>query len=134
MPGAWLEDGVTSDVTFRAWAATRDELVAAAVDATTAAMVAELDSLRAVERRTVTVEAGADEVIFLKDTAALLLRAVAVRVEGAAAPWRAIATLAGERIDPARHHLVADVKAVTWHGLRVERHGAEWQAEVTLDV
>ena len=51
MPFAWLEDAVTSDVTFHAWGPTLDAAFAAAVDATTAAMVADLDAVRAVERR-----------------------------------------------------------------------------------
>ena len=38
------------------------------------------------------------------------------------------AELEGERIDPARHEQVADVKAVTLHGLRVERTEVGWQA------
>jgi SHS2 domain-containing protein len=143
MPFAWLEDGVTSDVTFRAWGATLDELFAAAVDATTAAMVADLDTLRAVERRELAVEAPSldllllrllDEVIFLKDTTSLLLRAEAMAVDADATPPRARATLVGEPIDRARHALVADVKAVTLYGLRVERVGDGWEAQVTLDV
>lgn len=143
MPFVWLEDAVTSDVTFDAWGATLAAAFAAAVDATTAAMVADLDTVRAVEHRAVAVEADAldlllvrllDEVIFLKDTAGLLLRAESVRVEDARPPLRATATLAGEPIDRARHALVADVKAVTWYGLRVERRGDEWHAQVTLDV
>ncbi|HSQ00891.1 MAG TPA: archease [Candidatus Dormibacteraeota bacterium] len=143
MPFAWLEDAVTSDVTFRAWGATLDALFAAAVDATTAAMVADLDTVRAVERRSLVIEAEAldllllrllDEVIFLKDTASLLLRAERVEVDAAAAPPRVSATLAGEPIDRARHALVADVKAVTWYDLRVEHVGDEWRAQVTLDV
>jgi SHS2 domain-containing protein len=40
----------------------------------------------------------------------------------------------GERIDRQRHVLVADVKAVTLQGLRVEHTGARWEAQVTLDV
>lgn len=143
MPFAWIEDGVTSDVTFDAWGATLDAAFAAAVDATTAAMVADLDGLRPVERHRVAVEADSldllvvrllDEVIFLKDTARLLLRAESVYVAATTQPLRATATLAGEPIDSARHELVADVKAVTWYGLRVERRGDAWHVHATLDV
>jgi SHS2 domain-containing protein len=48
--------------------------------------------------------------------------------------FTARADLAGEPIDPAKHALGADVKAATLYGLRVERRGDEWEAEVTLDV
>ena len=47
---------------------------------------------------------------------------------------RVQAVLTGERIDPKRHELVADVKAVTLHDLRVERSATGWDAHVTLDV
>lgn len=143
MPFEWVEDAVTSDVTFRAWGSSLDELFAAAVDATTAAMVADLGALRPRQRRTVEVEADAldllllrllDEVVFLKDSEGLLLRAEQVRVDAAGPPHRASVTLAGEPIDRTRHELVADVKAATLCGLRVERRGEGWEARVTLDV
>jgi SHS2 domain-containing protein len=40
----------------------------------------------------------------------------------------------GEPIDPARHVLSHEVKAITYHGLRVEREGDEWVAEVIVDI
>ncbi len=45
---------------------------------------------------------------------------------------RAIAS--GEPIDPARHVLAHEVKAITYHTLRVEREGDEWVAEVIVDI
>ncbi len=40
----------------------------------------------------------------------------------------------GEPLDRARHNLEHEVKAITYHGLRVERSGAEWLAEVIVDI
>ena len=40
----------------------------------------------------------------------------------------------GEPLDRARHNLEHEVKAITYHGLRVERVGAEWEAEVIVDI
>jgi SHS2 domain-containing protein len=40
----------------------------------------------------------------------------------------------GEPIDPARHVLAHEVKAITYHELRVEREGDEWVAEVIVDI
>ena len=40
----------------------------------------------------------------------------------------------GEPIDPARHVLSHEVKAITYHGLRVEREGDGWIAEVIVDI
>jgi len=145
MPWEYIEDGVTSDVTFRASGRDLAELFTAAAEATASAMVEDAaTSVAAV--RTVPVTARApgldllllrflEEQIFEKDAHGLILRAGDVGVEGNDDEgWRLRATLVGEPIDPARHALAGDVKAVTLYGLRVERDGAVWRAEVTLDV
>ena len=40
----------------------------------------------------------------------------------------------GEPIDPARHELDAEIKAITYHGLKVEREEGAWLAEVIVDI
>ena len=40
----------------------------------------------------------------------------------------------GEPIDPDRHELDMEVKAITYHGLKVERDGDGWLAEVIVDI
>ena len=141
MPYEFLDDGVTSDVTFHAWGGSLEELFAAAADATLEVMVRPVESVRALETRSVSVEADEldlllkrflDELVYRKDVEELLLRATEVHVD--VAHGRVQAVLAGERIDPERHQLVADVKGVTLHDLRVERTEAGWDARVTLDV
>lgn len=44
------------------------------------------------------------------------------------------AELAGEPIDPDRHELGQEVKAITYHGLRVVRNGGKWLAEAIVDL
>jgi SHS2 domain-containing protein len=44
------------------------------------------------------------------------------------------ATAWGEPLDRARHNLEHEVKAITYHGLRVEKIGDEWEAEVIVDI
>ena len=143
MPFAYVDDSATSDVTFCASGASLEELFGAAVDAVTAAMVADLDAVR--PETQFAIEAGAehldlllvrllDEVVFLKDRHGVLLRASRVSVEASAPPFHVRATLCGARIDRQRHALLTDVKAVTLHDLRVDRRGELWSARVTLDV
>jgi len=143
MPFEYLEDAATSDVTFHAWASSLEELFAAAVDAVTNTMLADLETIAPVARTEVEVAADPldlllwrllDEVVFLKDSEGLLLRAEHVAVKTGTRPHHAHAALVGERIDRHRHELVADVKAVTLHALRVQQTGALWHAYVTLDV
>ena len=40
----------------------------------------------------------------------------------------------GEPLDPARHVLSHEVKAITYHGLRVEPTADGWLAEVIVDI
>jgi SHS2 domain-containing protein len=40
----------------------------------------------------------------------------------------------GEPLDPARHLLSHEVKAITYHELRVEREADGWVAEVIVDI
>ncbi len=44
------------------------------------------------------------------------------------------ATARGEPIDPNRHEIDDEVKAITWHALKVEQHAEGWLAEVIVDV
>jgi len=48
--------------------------------------------------------------------------------------WRIRGVLVGERFDPARHRLGAEIKGVTWHAARVERVGDGYEADVFFDV
>jgi SHS2 domain-containing protein len=40
----------------------------------------------------------------------------------------------GEPLDPERHELDMEIKAITYHGLKVDRDGDGWMAEVILDL
>jgi SHS2 domain-containing protein len=40
----------------------------------------------------------------------------------------------GEAFDPTRHALAHEVKAITYHGLRVEKTDDGWLAEVIVDI
>ena len=44
------------------------------------------------------------------------------------------ATCRGEPMDAARHQMEHEVKAITYHGLRVEQTAGGWQAEVIVDI
>jgi SHS2 domain-containing protein len=44
------------------------------------------------------------------------------------------ATIFGQRVDPSRHDLKIDVKAITYHKLMVEQIGDTWHARVFVDI
>lgn len=143
MPYRFLDDAPTADVGFTASGDTLDACFRAAADATLEAMLANPDGLRPRERRVVHVENDAldlallnflEELIYYKDAESLFLRASSLNVTQHAGRWIVDATVEGEMIDPVRHRLSADVKAVTVHRLKVQRVNGGWEATVVLDV
>jgi SHS2 domain-containing protein len=40
----------------------------------------------------------------------------------------------GENIDPQRHEINLEIKAITWHGLKVVQTPDGWMAEVIVDI
>jgi SHS2 domain-containing protein len=143
MPYRFLEDAFTADVGFVASGATLEECFTAAAEATLEVMLANVAALQPRERREVHVEAEAldlvllrflEELVYRKDAEQVLLRPTSMRVTQREDRWVVDAVLAGEGIDPTRHQLSADVKAVTLHRLSVQRHDGQWDATVVLDI
>jgi SHS2 domain-containing protein len=140
----FVEDAFTADVGFVASGETLDECFTSAAEATLEVMLANPDTLQLHERSPVRVENEAldlallnflEELVYYKDTEAVLLRATRVAVaQQSDGLWMVEALLEGEAIDPSRHELSADVKAVTVHRLDVRRTDSGWQATVVLDI
>lgn len=129
----------TADLGIRAKAATLDELFADAGRALFSVIVANLDAVRPVEVLEFEI-AGEErddllfdwlaELLFVFDTRHVLISGfdVQVREDGVKATAR------GELVDPDRHELDMEVKAITYHQLKVERDGDDWVAEVIVDL
>jgi len=142
-PYRYLEEIATADVAFEALGATKEETFLAAADATLNTMVEEIGTVAPVERRVFSLAAGSldlllfellQELVYRKDAERLLLRIRDLRIEEAGSGYRLHAVAVGETIDPGRHPLLADVKAVTLHRLVMERTPDGWRAVVVLDV
>lgn len=74
------------------------------------------------------------ELIYLKDAEQLLFGRFAVQLTKDNG-WQLTATTEGETIDPQRHDLRTDVKAVTYHQFEVAPSPTGgWRARVVLDV
>ena len=137
------DDVAIADAAFEAWGPTLEELFVAAADATTNTMAENLEGIEDRQRRAIRAEEQSadlllyrllEELIYLKDAEGLLLRVPAVRIRRRDGALVLEAEARGEPIDPSRHRLQADVKAVTMHRLRVERTGGGWEASVVLDI
>ncbi|MCS7015246.1 MAG: archease [Gemmatales bacterium] len=48
--------------------------------------------------------------------------------------WHLLAEVRGEKLDRQRHLLDHEVKAITYHGLKVEETAEGWLAEVIVDI
>lgn len=129
----------TADLGLRVRAADLPTLFADAGRGLFAMVVDDLAEVRRDVSRKVKV-AGSDvtyllfdwlnELLFLCDTERLVFSQFDVHIDDAGL----VATARGEPIDPDRHHLTHEIKAITYHELKVEREGPNWLAEVIVDI
>jgi SHS2 domain-containing protein len=129
----------TADLGLRSRAPDLNTLFAEAGRALFAAIIEDLDAVE--PRQQVEVQVAGDdrefllfdwlkELLYRFDAEHLLLSQFEVRVDESGLRG----TARGEPLDPARHALGHEVKAITYHGLRVEREGDGWLAEVIVDI
>jgi len=143
VPYHFLDDIATSDVAFEAWGETAEEMFVAAADATMNVMVSDLGTIDDRDHRTLRVESDTmemllfellQELIYYKDADLLLLRVPHVRIDREGENFTLSAAAYGEQLNPEKHDLVVDVKAVTLHRYRVEQTAKGWEATVILDI
>jgi SHS2 domain-containing protein len=143
MPYVYVDDMALADLAFRAWGPTVEETFIAAAEATMQAMVEDLATIAPQEERAWEVhEEQLDllllqflqELLFYKDAQRLMLRVSEVQITPQDHGFTLRARAAGERLDPTRHALGADVKGVTLHRLQVAQTPDGWEATVVLDV
>jgi SHS2 domain-containing protein len=143
MPYTYLEEIAIADIAFRATGGTLEELFAAAADATVNVMVEDLATIRDRKRIPLQLENDAldlllfdflNEFVYLKDAKGLLMRAGTIRVGQQDSPFTLKGELYGEKLDPLRHPLAGDVKAVTLHRFDLKQTDDGWEATVVLDI
>jgi protein archease len=129
----------TADIGLRAEADTPEELMSALAEGL-AELICPRAGVRAERRVAVRLEAEDREgltVDFLwKVMSAVEYDGFAIaRVDVHRAREKALeADLWGEDRDPARHEIVTEIKAVTYHQLKVAREAGRWTARVILDL
>ncbi len=131
----------TADVLFEAEGKTLGELFEAAGLATEETQI-DLKGLKSKIKKEIKLKNESvemllfdflQELIFLKDAKLLLFSKIKVSVsEGKTNKLKA--TLEGEKIDPKKHELKVDVKAVTLHRFEVKKTKSGWFARVILDI
>lgn len=129
----------TADLGLRVAAKSLEELFEEAGRGLTSLIVTDLRSVQCTEEKSIQI-AGTDleyllfdwltELLFAFEANRVLLVEFQVRLnaDGLSAVCR------GEYLDPARHQLEHEVKAITYHGLQVTQQNGEWAAEVIVDI
>jgi SHS2 domain-containing protein len=139
----FLDDIATADVAFEAWGETIEQMFSAAARAAMNVMVADLAAIDMKETRPIALKSEeADmllfgllqELIFYKDAEQLLLLVEDIHIGYANGMYTMVAVGAGEPLDPQKHDLLVDVKAVTLHRFKVEQTQQGWETLVVLDI
>lgn len=137
-----MEGWTLADVAFEATGKDTVELFTDAGIAVLATMVLEVASVETSVVREVNIEAESmemllfkflEEIIFYKDAENLLFSSMKIRVS-TDKKYSLSGQLEGEKIDPKKHELLVDVKAVTFHKFEVKFDQKQWLATVVLDV
>jgi SHS2 domain-containing protein len=129
----------TADLGLRIRAATLDELFGEAATALFETLVDDLSSVEPREKSELSVTGNDREYLFFDWLKVLLYQFDAEhqlfsRFEVHVASDGVHATAWGEPLDWDRHILSHEVKAITYHGLKVERTDGGWLAEVIVDI
>jgi SHS2 domain-containing protein len=103
-------------------------------------LVTDVDTIRLVERSRVRIEARDRLALMVNWLSELNYRHITehrlfgrfVIVE-ICEKWLA-AEVHGERFDSSRHKVFTEIKAVTFHGLRLQRDDQGWQAQIIFDL
>ncbi|HZT72609.1 MAG TPA: archease [Terriglobales bacterium] len=129
----------TADIGLRVSAATLEELFAEAGRGLLALVVENPEAVEPRQSLDLALAAAAVEYLLFDwlaellrvfDSRHLLLGAFQVQIDGLALRARA----SGETADPARHRLLREIKAITYHRLSVARVNGGWRAEFIVDI
>jgi SHS2 domain-containing protein len=143
MPYEFVDELTVADIAFRAWGKDLEETFASAAEAVMNAMVEDLDAIQPRQTRMLSVEHEAldlllfnflQELIYYKDADQLLLRVQELRLASDSPPYAMHASMVGEPIDPHRHRMRVDVKAVTLHRFSLTQTEHGWEATIILDI
>jgi SHS2 domain-containing protein len=143
MPYRFHDEISTADVAFEAWGETLEELFISGADALLATMAAAPELVECRQGLQIRLEEAdlellffsfLQELIFYKDARRLLLHAERVVIAEKEGTFALEASVRGDQIDPARHRLLVDVKAVTLHRFQLQFKDGLWKVVVVLDV
>ncbi len=142
-PFVILEHAATADAMFQAFGKSLNSCFKNAAKAFTSLTIDNPKMIKPVKVESVTLAAEApgplliaflEELIFLKDTKHLVFSLIAVKIKQSPKQCSLTATLKGEKINPKKHQLGNDIKAITYHQFKLEQQKDQWMAQVLVDI
>ena len=134
-----IEDGASADYEFEATAQSIEELFETCGQATFAAMT-EIEKVKPAAEIKFEVQAATledllfsflSELVYIKDTQRLFLSKFDVAIDS---PYHLTCRARGERIDENRHVIKTDVKAATYHEMKISKTDSGYYAHAILDL
>jgi SHS2 domain-containing protein len=135
----------TADIGLKIWGKSGPELFGEAARALLSQII-DLDSIQPVQKQAIRIEAESlqqllhrwlRELLFFVDKG-LVFNQFHIEnhnlSEKNVSTYYLEGTLAGEKIDPDRHEICKEVKAVTRHNFYIKTKGPWWEAQLILDV
>jgi len=138
----FIEDVAMADVAFEASGKTLPFLFREAALAVTNTMVKDLKSVKQKVMKEVNLESDnleflfhnfLQQIVLFKDIEQLLFSKFVVKIQKQKERYSLNAKFYGEKLDPKRHELLVDVKAITWHLFELKKDKM-WRARVILDI
>jgi len=129
----------TADLGLRVHANSLQELFIDAARGLLVMHVANPNDVRPLESKTISLTADGpayllfdwlSELLYAFETDKLLFSDFELKIDGN----KLSAVCRGEPMDQTRHRMEHEVKAITYHGLRVEQTESGWEAEVIVDI
>ncbi|MCS7109174.1 MAG: archease [Candidatus Micrarchaeota archaeon] len=143
MPYRYIDELTSADVAFEAEGKTIEEMFSEAGIALLGVMVRKPEKIEPKIMKKIEKEAEneerllflfLDELIFLKDVEQMFFSKFNVKIKRENGLLKLIAEAYGEKINPKKHEIVIDAKAVTMHHFKVEKAKGGWKCQVIIDV
>lgn len=144
MPYRFIEGLTVADVAFEATGKTLEELFISAANAMTETQVENPKAIATNVEKRFELTTGKEldrllhdflqELIFYKDAEQLIFREYELQITKIRDGFKLTCKAKGEMIDPMRHNMLVDVKAVSWHKFKLEQLIDGWKAVAILDV
>ncbi|HLC55306.1 MAG TPA: archease [Candidatus Nanoarchaeia archaeon] len=137
----FLPDIAIADIAFEAYGKDEEELFQHAAEALLETMV-NVGTVNAKEKRVIQLSNAKldallfdflNEIVFLKDRDYLVFKTVKIKLKKNK-NYQLAAELKGEKINPERHDLGNDIKAITMHLFEVKKEKDYWKARIVVDI